>query len=149
MYKLSKPGKEVDLGLSPHYEKSAASILGQPLETMRSDETNTVLRPSAKGFGENGVNITMTGRAEGNPISIEIISIVAPGGVGPSYAATVFNGNVKDYLPLLEHMANSTKSVAVKESGKTSTWRNKVSEKGTFVPENRRWGQHKNQAFAI
>ena len=128
-YKLSNNGVTAELTVSSHYSSNIEEIMNESTETIRNDETNTVLKPTVKRYGENGVQITMTGRAGGKPISIEVISLVASGGGGPVYAVSTYEGNAADYLGLLEALAKSTRFFTVKESGIASSWKKKLEDK--------------------
>lgn len=129
-FKLTKTGENVELAVSPHYTVSVQQALAEGSKPITDEASQTHLVPSTKPYGNNGIQITLTGQAQGKPLAIETISLMSPhGSGGVSIAAVALSGTASAYIPVLEAIAASVTFSAPKQHPQAAAWQQKLMGK--------------------
>lgn len=126
-FKLTKTGENADLSVSPHYTASVQQALAESGKPITDEASQTHLVPITKPYGDNGIQISLSGQAQGKPLAVETISLMSPhGGGGVSIAAVSLSASASTYIPLLASIAASVTFSAPKQHPQAAAWQQKL-----------------------
>ncbi|MBK8041459.1 MAG: hypothetical protein IPK21_01655 [Haliscomenobacter sp.] len=126
---IKKAGLNAQIGLAPHNYSSLEEIRRNAFD-VQDAESNTFLRATVAAYGANSLFIRYDGRAQGQAIVIEMISMVSPHGGGVS---VVGSGAQADYsaqvTTAVKTIANSVQFQKPQVSALAQQWKQRVSGK--------------------
>ena len=126
---IKKTGLNAQIGLAPHNYSSLEEIRRNAFD-VQDAESNTFLRATVAAYGANSLFIRYDGRAQGQAIVIEMISMVSPHGGGVS---VVGSGAQADYssqiTTAMKTIANSVQFQKPQVSALAQQWKQRVSGK--------------------
>ncbi|MBK6947139.1 MAG: hypothetical protein IPH16_02815 [Haliscomenobacter sp.] len=128
-YIIKKAGLNAQIGLAPHNYSSLEEIRRNVFD-IQDTESNTFLRATVSSYGANSLFIRYDGQAQGQPIVIEMVSMVSPHGGGVS---VVGSGAHADYstqiTTAIKTIANSVQFQKPQVSPLAQQWKQRVSGK--------------------
>ncbi|MBK8877885.1 MAG: hypothetical protein IPN74_04865 [Haliscomenobacter sp.] len=128
-YMIKKAGLNAQIGLAPHNYSSLEEIRRNVFD-IQDTESNTFLRATVSSYGANSLFIRYDGQAQGQPIVIEMVSMVSPHGGGVS---VVGSGAHADYstqiTTAIKTIANSVQFQKPQVSPLAQQWKQRVSGK--------------------
>ena len=129
-YKLTRVGEPVEIMVSPHYYTSVQQAMAESSQPISDAQSNTYLTPVTKPYGNNGLQLSLNGRAGGQPLYTETISLFSPqknGGV--NFSAVSQKVSAEPYLEVLKYMASGATFSAATQSPQAVSWQQKLSGK--------------------
>jgi hypothetical protein len=127
-YKLTKAGEPVEILVSPHYYTSVQQAMAESSKPISDAQSNTYLTPVTKPYGNNGLQLSLNGRAGGQPLYTETISLFSPqknGGV--NFSAVSQKVSAETYLDVLKFMASGATFSAATQSPQAVSWQQKLT----------------------
>ena len=129
-YSLTKAGEKAELAVTPHYATSVQQAMAESNQPISDAENQVFLTPVTKSYGNNGIQISINGQAQGKPLSTETISLISRhGNGGVSFSAVSVSGPVVAYLPVLKSMAASVSFSIPKVHPQAAAWKQKLTGK--------------------
>jgi hypothetical protein len=129
-FHLTKAGEKAELVVAPHFTPSVQQALAESNQPVNDANSQTYLTPVSKPYGNNGVQVSITGQAQGKPFSSETISLMSPhGNGGVSFTAISVAGSASSYLPQLKSMAASATFMVPKAHPQAAAWKQKLTGK--------------------
>lgn len=128
-YVVTKSGVAFQLSVTPHYYNDL-QVIRQEIADVDDPASNTQLRATTAPYGSNGLLVRLSGTAQGQPVVIEVITLLSPHGGGVAIAGAGSGGAYSAAATsALKTLANSVQFSKPQTSPLAEQWKQQLLNK--------------------
>jgi len=121
---LTKQGTGWQIGVGPHNYNNVNAALQEAIamQPIQDANTGTFLQPRASAVGQDAIRLTLTGQAQGKPLTIETLNVFASEGGGASLVAVMQGQNDPAAFSILQSISASLQFSKPQQSDIAKAW---------------------------